>query len=411
MEKNDPSPPAPNRVRSIVSIVRPNHRRLATVLGLAASVALIIAVGIFLATRNNSSTGSGAAHLVLDSPDKNAAIVTDASGKQIYKLSYPQFSYLNYEASSPRGELLLSLGITTDGEGFVFSASSKAQTLPGDTTKDLHSAIVLDSSHHIFFSDEDNVVYITCPEASTCKLVSLNLRSAKLQIVADTGVKSSGTQLPSVYPLGLSPDHKTVYLRTLVANKLGSDAAAVYGVSLKGKVTGDWILSRNADYTPSLSPDAKQVVYKTGDSHSGITLTNLNLGSKQAFQAKWTGGEIADSTAALVWSPDSKKVLVSGSNSLLPRPAFDTAFDTTIGYLDTPSSQVFSIQTIKDSAHNRLGSLGWLDNSNVAYELDSSTRTYDFTTPSTQTLKLNIKSQSPTKLSSAKGSLKQIIFY
>lgn len=410
MEKTEPKPAAPNRIQSIVSVMRPNHQRLWRVVVLAAFVVIIIAVGIFLATRGNSGSGQGVAHLVVDNPAKNSVSVTDVGGKQLYKLGYLQYSYVNYEASSPKGELLLSLSISTPGENFIFASVAKAQTLPADTVKNLHAAIVLDSSHHVFFTDENTVVYMDCPAASSCKLVSLNLGSAKLKIIADIGAKPVIAQLPPAYPLGTSPDGKTIYIRTLLANKLGKYAAGLYAVNMSGKVTASWPLNRDADYTPSLSPDAKQVVYKTGGNHAAINLGVLNLATSKTYQTKWTGGEIADNTSALSWSPDSKKVLIIGSNSLLPRPNFDSTFDTTIGYLDVSNDKLTNLQTVKDSAHNRVGSLGFLDNDTIVYELDNSTKTYDFSSPAIQIMKLNIGNQATSKLA-APGSLKHVIFY
>ena len=408
----DPAPksPLPIGVRNIVSIVRPNRWPWLLVAGL---VALALAVvGVILATRNTGTNSSlGSAHLVIIDPAKSTVSVANSSAKQLYKVTYPKYSYPNFEASSPKGEVLLSLSVGSPEEGFLFIKGGKAQTLSADVIKNLRTAIVLNSSQHIFFTDENDAVYVSCPSGASCKLISLDLTSAKTKTVVDTGATPVAAGLAPVYPLGLSANRASIFLRTLTANKLGKDTSAVYQVNLaNGKVLNSYPVSRDADYTPALSPDAERIVYKTGDKTATL-LHVLNMVTNKSYQAKWTSGEIADSTTALSWSPDSTKVLAWGSDSVLPRPKLDSSFPINAGYLDVPKNTVTGLQTIQDSAHNQIAYQGWLDSSNIVYEQDTSTQAYDFNSPTIQILKYNISAKGSTKLSSLSGNLKQVAYW
>ncbi|HEU5005211.1 MAG TPA: hypothetical protein VFT49_03955 [Candidatus Saccharimonadales bacterium] len=380
-------------------------------------ILLIIVVigGLWLASRDDgSSASSGSPHLVIDDYNSSTLYLSDANGKQQYKQSYPKFSYLNFEASSPKGKVLLSRGITTAAEDFSIISDGKAQTLSAAATKALHQAIVLDNSHHSFFLGEDNLVYVTCPQTGTCKLMNLDLSSNQAKQVIDTGAKPAFTGLPPIYPLGVSSDDKTIYLRTTVDNKLGKTAAAVYAVDSKGKVSNSWSMPRNADYTPVLSPDTKQIVYKISGSiteaKSGISISILNLSNNKTSTAKWTGGEISDTPDSLVWSPDSRKVLIVGSNALLPGAQTTSTYDVNFGYLDAASNQITKLPSVKDSTHHQVVNPAWLNDDAVVYEQDTSTKANDFSNPQVQIDKLSLGGN-VSQIKTPAGELKATIFY
>jgi hypothetical protein len=374
-------------------------------------VVIVIVAGLLLADRDKSKTGStGTAHLVLNDTKQSKIITTDKSGKQLFSLAYPEFSYMNVEAASPKGSLLLSRGIGSTSEGFVLLVNGKDQNLPAASTKALHSAIVLNGSHQVYFADENDLLYVTCPSGKNCQLMNLKLDSGQTKTLADTGAKPVIATLPPVYLLGVSPDGKTAYVRTLAANKLGKNVGGVYALNLDGKVTNNWALDQAAGYTPRLSPDAKQIVYKTGNKDS-TSINNLNLTINKTYKAKWTGGEITSLPTAFSWSPDSKKVFFWGSDSILPRPKADTSFDIKLAYLDIGSSKITDLQVIKDSAHNQVAYHGWLDNDNVIYEQDTTTQAYAFSNSTAAVFKQNIGSKAIAKFNNLSGQLNQVVYY
>lgn len=388
----------------------PKRHILRAVLPLVLVVVVII-VGLILATDSRSSSGgSGNAHLVLDNKSQSKLTLNDKSGKLLYGLSYPQNSYINFEASSPKGEVLLSRVISANTYSYIFAAAGKQLPLPAATTKALNSAVFVSGSHQVYFTDENDVVYTSCPAAKSCQLMNLNILSGDVKTIIDTGAKPIIPTLPTVYPLGVSADGKTVYVRTLTANKLGKTAAGLYALSLQGKVTGSWSLGVDADYTPKLSPDAKQVVFKTGH-QAQTTLNTLNLKLNKVYKTASNSGEIADLASTFSWSPDSKKVFFWSSNAILPRSKIDSTFPINLAVLDVTSSKITNLQTINDSAHNQIGYHGWLDNKTVIFEQDAARQPYVFDGTSSQILKQAIDGKSATKVGSLSGNLKQVIFY
>lgn len=410
MEKSSVPLPEPAMASGL-----PPHRLKQKLLKTALPFIVVIAVvivGLLVAGSNKSKATPVTAHLLVDNTAQSQISLTSASGQPVYSVGYPKFSYLNFEAVSPKGELLLSSGITTSGESYLYVVSGKVKTLPLATTKALRSAIVLNSSHRLFFTDENDVIYVSCPTNAACQLNSLNLEDGQTKLIVNTGAKPVIAQLPPVYPLGLSTDRQTVYLRTLSGNRLGQSAAAVYAVNLNGRVIKSWDMPLNADYTPSLSPDASRVVYKAfGQKPSSAKITTLDIVTGKTFSADWSKGALADQPDVFSWSPDSKKVLFWGSDSILPRLKIDSTFDINLACLDVSSSKLSDLGTIKDSAHNMVGYHGWLDDNDIVYEQDSTTQAYAFDKNTPQIYKENINGKTADKLSGVSGNLLQSIFY
>lgn len=374
-------------------------------------VVIVIVVGLILATDNKSSSGGpGSAHLVMDNQAQSKIALSDKSGKQLYALSYPKNSYINFEASSPKGEVLMSRVISADTYGYIFAAGGKQLPLPDSTAKALNSATYVKGSHQIYFIDENNVVYTSCPAGKSCALMRLNILNGDAKTIVDTGAKPIIPALPPVYPLGVSPDGKTVYVRTLTANKLGKTAAAIYAVNMQGKVSGSWTVGVDADYTPKLSPDAKEVVFKTGYK-AQTTINTLDLKLNKTYKSAWNNGEIADLASTFSWSPDSKKVFFWGSNAILSRPKIDSTFPINLGILDVASSKLTNLQTINNSAHNQVGYHGWLDDKTVIYEHDTASEAYVFDGSKAQILRQDLSGKPASQIGGLSGNLKQVIYY
>ncbi|HVX58273.1 MAG TPA: hypothetical protein VG964_00880 [Candidatus Saccharimonadales bacterium] len=388
----------------------PKRHILRAVLPLLLVVAVIIA-GYILATDNKSgSTTSGDAHLVLDNRSQSKINVTDKTGKQLYSFAYPTNSYMSVEASSAQGEVLLSRVISANTFGYTLLSGGKNLSLPAASAKALNSAVYFGGSHQVYFTDEQDVTYASCPSGKTCQIMMLNLLSGDSKVVADTGAKPIIPTLPTAYPLGVSPDGKTIYVRTLAANKLGKTVYGLYALNQQGKVSGNWDISADADLTPKLSPDAKQVVFKTG-SKDQTTINTLDLSLKKTHKASWSGGQLTDLTNTFSWSPDSKKVLFWGSNAILPRQNPNASFPINIAVLDVPSSKITNLQTISDSAHNQIVYQSWLDGGNIVYEQDSATQAYVFSGASSQIYQANVSKKAVSKFNNLSGNLAQVIFY
>lgn len=402
-------PPEPN-VAYKSPAGRPSHHILRAVIPIVLVVAMVV-VGLILAHPNNKSAGSiGTAHLLVDDRSKAQISLTDTAGKTTYNISYPKFSYVDYQASSPQGKLLLSSGAGTPTESFLFAVNGKLQSLPAASLKALHSSSYIDNMHDVYFLDENNVVYTTCDSGSTCKVENLDLSSGKAKQVVDTGAKSLIPQLPSAYLIGLSSDRHLAYVHTMTANKLGKDATAIYAIDLNGKVKSSWSLPNDAGYSVSLAPDTGHVVFKTG-TKSSSTVVNLDLHTKKSSKVKWTKGEIVDQPSTFVWSPDSKKVFFWGSDSILPRQKAAATFDINSAYLDITSNQIVDLQTVKDSAHNQVADHGWLDSDNVVYEQNTASQAYSFSSPTPTIYKQNVKSKAITKFNNLPGILRHIVYY
>lgn len=374
-------------------------------------VIIIIILGLLLAGPIKKKTvAPEQAHLLLDNTAKSQLVMADTSGKQLYSLSYPKFSYMHFEAVSPNGEILASRGLSTKDQSYILVVNSKAKDLPTASVEALSSAIVLNSTNQLYFTDENNVVYVDCTK--TCKLMLLNLLSGDSRTIIDTGTRPLIPQLPPVYPLGLSADRQTVYVRTLLGSKLGRKTAAVYAVGLNGKVSNSWDLPAEADYTPSLSPDSQKIVYRVDDLNSkSAKISVLDIKTGKTTSAKWSNGEIVDQPGSLAWSPDSQKVVFWGSNSILPHPDQNATFDINLAYLNITDAKITNLSTVKDSAHNQIAYHGWLDSGTVIYEQDSASQANTFSSATPTIYKQNVAGGTATKFDKLPGKLLQSVYY
>lgn len=388
-----------------------SHRRLLRAVVPIIIVIIIIVVGLLVAgpIKKKNATPEQA-HLLLDNTAKSQLVMTDTSGKQLYSLNYPKFSYMHFEAASPNGEILASRGLSTKDQSYILVVDSKAKNLPAASVKALSSAIVLDGTNQLYFTDDNNVVYVDCTK--TCKLILLNLLSGDSRTVFDTDATPLIPQLPPVYPLGLSADRQTVYVRTLLGNKLGKKTAAVYAVGLNGKVSGSWDVPVEADYTPSLSPDSQKIVYRVDDlKNKSAKVSVLDIKTGKTASAKWTGGEIVDQPGSLAWSPDAQKVVFWGSNSILPHPDQNATFDINLAYLNAADSKITILNTVKDSAHNQISYHGWLDSGTVIYEQDSASQANTFSNAVPTIYKQNVAGGAATKFDKLSGKLLRSVYY
>ena len=403
-QKNDPSASSKQRA----AWYHLSRRRTISLL----VIAMLVAVGVIaFALWNNLAPAPSvkSAHPFYADSTKNVMTLTDSAAKVTSTIPYPPNAYVNYEAVAPDGGTLLSLSITTSSGGFIFIKNGKAQTLSDEAIKILRSAIVLDSSHRVSFTGDNTVVLVIC--GSTCKLVNLNLLTGKTVDIVDSGVAPSNVLAP-VYPLGISTDAKSVYLRVIGANKLGKENGALYKVDLNShNILRVVPMSQDVGYTLSLSPNKSKLIYKLGGNGSPVSLHVMDVASGEKTTANWDKGDIADQPSAFHWSPDSSKILFQTINIILPPDVSATSAKPIVtAYLDVPKMTVTELQSFNDPSHHNIPYQAWLNISQVIYELDTSSKSYDFTKPDIKVYSQDISSKKTTNLPGL-GRLTQVVYW
>lgn len=333
--------------------------------------------------------------------------VTNTSAKQLYQLNYPLSSYPSFVAAAPDGQLLAGVSPGSNLEGFILARDNKAAKLSDSVLSSLRSSALMGTSNQIYFTDNQTAVYLTCPD--TCKLTRLNIVTGQTETVADTGVKTA--QLAQVYLLGLSSDKKSIFIRTMDANKLGKDADAIYQVdSGTGKVQKETKIPAGVGYDLSLSPDGKSCIYSTGGYNSNIVLHVVDTATGKDTATKWVKDQLGGNTTTFSWAPDSKKVVFATVHITLP-PDYKGGQprNTLIAYLDIAKKTVTTLQTVVDQSKTMINYIGWLDNDTVAYNQQDATSANDFSSPTNQAFKQNITSKQPSRLGS--GQLLSVFRY
>lgn len=361
------------------SYVPPHRPSRQLIAGLVIVVIVVVAslAAVLLRGTPAKVTAQKAAHPLYVDSAKDKVTITDSTGKSLSQLPYPANAYVNFEAVSPSGGALLSMSITSTEEGYMLIKDGKNIAPSNQAVKALRTAVVLGTTHRVFFTSEDNVVMVVCGD--TCKLDSLNLISGKSQLITDTGVKPVAGPV-AVYLLGVSGDLKSAYLRVNAANKLSSDKAAVYQIDLAShKVLHTIPVSVEAGYDLALSPDNQKLAYTTGGYGNPVTLNVINLANNKKTSTKWgTAGTIDDSPWSLQWSPDSSKVLFYSMDIVLPAEAPAATQPLALAYLNIAKNTITDLQTVNDPAFKDIRTAGWLSNSQVIYEQDTATQRYSF---------------------------------
>jgi hypothetical protein len=376
----------------------------------AAVIVLAIVVGALLQLKNNAASTASPAHLFYSDSQKQEFIQTDKAGKVIYQTSIKKYGNSNFEAFSPDGNVLLSTG-SGPAANFLVVKGNLAQGLNSSAVKILRTAVSLNNSHNLFFTDPNHVAGVTCDQNTNCKVTVVNIYTDQYQEVIDTGITYS--QLPvSVYPVGLAADSNSIFIRTLAANKLGKDDNAIYQVDFRNsKVIKSTKLAPGSGYSIALSPDEKQAAHLTVDLDGKQVINIVDLTSGKDRSTQWFGAAVADQPLTLQWSPDGNKILFQASDSILPRSEFADTKPISLAYLDVAKNKTVNLTTILDSAHHNVSYFGWLDNETAIYNLQSSKATYDFTSASSQTFKVDLNSKKAKNQNAPSGNLVQIGFW
>lgn len=386
------------------------------------SILLLIGLAIIgyvlFSSSNNSSSSANTSELVIANSGSGLIYLTDKSGKQLSKATFPKFSRLNYQAVAPNGGILASMISNTNQESFIFTKSNTIKTYSDEAAKVLGSSASVQSSHQIFFVDERSTVVLTCLNPDTdCLLQRFNTSTGATTKILDTGVKQTNQYIPSVYLVGYAPVQHLAYVRVLNAkNKLGNLNSGIYGVNINNsKVVSSHDMSLLVGLTTSLSPDGNRIAYTAYDNKGNITVSVLNLSSNTTQKIQWSKGQLLTGQGALKWSPDSTKILTQTVNVVLPTGVTlgdRVSNPLVIAYIDlAKNNSIHVIQQIKNSTQQTIYSLGWLDNSQIAYQIKKSTKINGLAGTTNQTLKQNINGDPASSLQVPAGDLLQPVLY
>lgn len=386
------------------------HRRglkLTVFFGIA--MALLVALLVISVIRDNSENASlnKGAYLVYADYSQSKVILRDAEGREISKSDFPYpSSYVRYEATSPNGAVLLSVGTDTPNETFFFLNQREKIDITKEVSQKLASAVKVDAQHNMAFIGEDSLVFTACPAAENCKLFKLNFKTGKTEELVDTGV--AGAAFTPAYLLGSSKDNKSVYLRVSGKNKLSSDSSAVYKIDLTTKKATAIKVPIEAGLNMALSPDEKTLVYKTGGLGQPIEFKLVDTATGKESKVTWEKAEISNSATAFRWSPDSRRVLFSSSSSIAKATASKDN-PIKLAYLDVKENKIIDLQTISKTHLNYLLHYNWLGADDVIYGQAVGAKEND-PNPKKEIYKLPISSKKPTKVE-ASALLEQVVFY
>jgi hypothetical protein len=375
-------------------------------------IVLAAIAGSLLVTtsRNKNASDTSPVRLAyVDSADGLATLMNN-SGETLTRTQVQKNSYVTLEALSPDGNALLSINSPSPTSGFVMLDGSNKK-LSEAAVKALRTADFQGGSHHFVFTDSQTVAFVVCPEGGTCKLVSLDLVTAKNRTVLDTGLTKQASTSYS-YILGKAPDAKTVFLRVAGKNTIGEEQNAVYQVSLaSGKSSRTIKVPQTAGYSLSLSADGKRLVYQTIEAaernSSRTTFNVIDVLSGKQNSAKWSKFGINDQSGSLQWSPDSTKVLFRTGTVRFPTGSQNQPMPIYMAYLDVDKRQVIDLQTVSQTDRTDIISYDWLDNETVIYDQQTTDKPGDFSAAKNSSHKLEIKTKAVSRFSGVQAELLQ----
>jgi uncharacterized protein YpmB len=363
-----------------------------------------------------TATSQKKPYMLITDNQKQNIVLADASGGTIYttKLS----GYGTYLASSPNRQIFMSSydnssQVTTyylvDKDGKLLQINANALKLLTDKN----------NVNRTFAMLEDNIVLAALCNSTTtaenaCKILQLNLITGDQKALVETNARSTFATGESTFNvIGKASDNKLIYIHVAGPTKLGSSKEALYSFNPKTSQATDIYDFPNNDRgvdNLTISPNGKTLIYDTqegtGATDDHITIYNVDLGTKKETNVVWTktmsGGQ------PFSWSQDSKKVAFAGFQELTGQVS--NIGPLTLAYMDVSQNKITDLQTLKDSAHQSIVTLSWLNNSTLVYGLDTSTVYHDFTNSAGQIYKENLSEKTGTKLGSLSGHLIQVIY-
>lgn len=388
------------------------HQNARTLIGATIMVfVLLVGLLLFLNSRQTTddSVGQQTAIVLFADYSQSKLVVHDRTGREVSKTDFPYpSSYVRHHATSPNGSALLSVGSGTSNEAFFFANRTNKVDFSSEAAAALASAVMLNGRHNILLISEETAVYVTCPEGQTCRLIRLNIKTGQSDTVTDSGVVSA--PFAPVYLLGAGSDKKSVYLRVVGANKFGSETSAVYKIDLvSGKAASKTKVALEAGQNLAMSPDKTKLIYKTGGFGQPAELRVIDMSSGKEAKVVWDKAEIANTTDAFQWSPDSQKVLFLASESIV-RPTAAADNPQRLVYFSLKDNQVRQIISLSQTYSKTITYYNWLDNENIIYKQLIADKENDFTNAKQEVYKLSIGSNSSAKVDTPL-QLEKVVFY
>ncbi len=328
---------------------------------------IFIGLPLYYIFHSSGSSGYQTKMLFSDSP-KGQMFITDKNGSQLSKIGFPKLSYPTVQASSAKGNLLISLNASTEGELDLMLQGAVLKQLPEAASQVLSQSIIIGTSHQWFFNGDNSVLTVICPNPDTsCTIVSVDLNSGAKKQIADLGVKQTSNFNPTAYLVGVSTDNKTAFVRLNAANKLGKLNSAIYQVEISsGKALHATKTSEFTSFAMTLSPDKSKVVYQQLDTKGKSTLRVMDLATGHDQSVDFSLGTLQEDPSALGWSPDSRYVLVQTQAVLTAPDSKEKPTPVKTAYLDTKSNNLINLQTISNP--QILIKQGWIDSKTIVYQ-------------------------------------------
>ncbi len=372
-------------------------------------------------TNGNNSVVQKAPHLLLFNPVDGKYTLTDKNGKKIRETQGSLGSYPQLLAASPNGQFITSLYKSSDQtySYTLIDKDGKQQKLNSTVSNDLinrHTTLL----SNVIFTDENNILLGDCSAISNsadnnCKLIKINLLSGEENILLDTTVPQKYVTGESVFNIiGISSDQKNLYIEANGPSKLGDSNNAVYSFNLGNSSSAKVydLPEGNLVSNLTMSQDSKKIVYDSQTSSSGAitggTIDIVDIPTGKKSNLIWS--KSASSGAyPYVWSQDNSKLSIVGNEWLTG--GVSSIGPLTLAYIDVNSSSLKELLTIQDSAHKMVDKQYWVDDTNLIYELQSTTSDHNFTGATSEIFKQNIITKESTKMDTSTNRLLSIVWF
>lgn len=411
-----------------VTETKKNSRKIWVILAVFLIVAGILLCFLLFINNStkNSTTGNNSVvqktpHLLLFNSVDGKYTLTDKNGKQIHETQGTPGSYPDLEASSPDGQFIISLYNSSDQTYtyLLIDKNGKQQKLNSTVINNLTKRGKTLLSN-VVFSGEDNIVLSDCTVANSsadnnCKIIKINLLNGEENTLLDTTVPQKYVTGESVFNIiGTSSDQKNLYIEANGPSKLGDSNNAIYRFSLGNSSSAklyDLPESSSANNL-TMSQDSQKIVYdsQAGDSGSinGATIDIIDIPTGEKSNLTWS--KSASSGAyPYVWSQDNSKLSIVGNEWLTG--GVSSIGPLTLAYIDVNSNTLKELLTIQDSAHKMVDKQYWVDDTNLIYELQSTTRDHDFRGATSEIFKENISTKESTKMDTSTNRLLSVVWY
>lgn len=387
---------------------------IATIIVLIVIIVGVVVYAVTHSDNNKQAEFTQNGELLMADAAKGQVYLANKDGGQLSKAAYTAYSYLTFQAAAPGGGVLAALNAGTPQESFIFTRAGTAQAFSGDIAKQLGTSVIVGLSHQFFFTGDSAIAMVSCPDADTdCSLESMNLSGGTVNKIVDIGVKQTQASFPPAYLVGYSPADHSVFLKVTGSNKLGSSVGGVYQVDINSKkVIHTYDLPALGNNTAALSPDGKQLAYTTLSTNNDSNINVLDLSSGRTRKIQWKQGLLSSQPGTLQWSPDGTKLLVQTANIVIAASAGQTPQPVEVADIDLSNNNTINVlQQIKDPRLETIEGLGWVDQSTVVYQTETTKTSGDFTNPTRQTVRQDVGSKQTTTLKAPAAKLIKAFYY